>query len=1349
MDKILTSSGIQIHLTLQYVFRKQHSFGFLNESPESSASVLSVLTFWWMNAMILMGYKRPLTKHDLWKLDVENTTKYNSDLFSKRLKQKQSQSIKYKGILITLLTTYWFYMVLMAVLKFILSFLPYANPLILNWLIEYMGEDSTEPVWRGYLYAVLMFIAPMIESILTSQYDLGIGIITLRMRSCLTNAIYKKSLRLSSTGRKDFTIGEIVNLMAIDTSRIVEFVQVINETWSSPLQIAIALYLLWQQLGIASIAGLGAMLILIPINGYITGKMRSITTRVMLHKDKRIKLMNEILSGIKVLKLYAWESSFDDQVMEKRNNEIKQLTTRAYFQGAMVYIFNSATFLVSITSFTTFVLMDSSNVLTPQKAFVSLSLFNQLRFPLNLLPRLISFYAMFSVSIKRINKYMSGDEIDSQSISHDMNNKDAIVVENASFSWTKTDNQTLSDISMTVPKNKLIAIVGQVGAGKSSLLHALLGDMFKLKGNINLNGSIAYVPQQAWIQNATLRQNIIYTNPLDEKKLNKIIDNCALIQDLEILPGGETTEIGEKGINLSGGQKQRVSMARACYSDADVYLLDDPLSALDANVGKHVFDRVIGPNGMLKNKTRVLVTHRISVLSKCDQIIVMKDGFISEFGSYKQLLENRGDFAEFLMSHINEGNNGFISEFGSYKQLLENRGDFAEFLMSHINEGNDEEMDEEEMQLIDEVVTSDSIHRQRSRTKSSDSYSKGLERRRTQSNASKVSKVSAKQESDKTLEQKLKKMSKLTEAEKSETGSVKWSVYWAYFQRIGLIGTCAILVSYIASSAFNVGSSQWLSLWSDDSNNAERVNDIRWRNIRLGIYGVLGCGEAIFLLISTITMNLATLRGARLLHNDMLHHIFRAPMSFFDTTPMGRILNRFSRDVDICDTMLGMNIRMTMIQTFRAISAFVVMAIETPLVLVAILPIGLIYLFVQRLYIPTSRQLRRIESTTRSPIYIHFSETLTGATSIRAYGSVEQFIDESNKRVDLNNMSTFAATLTSCWLSIRLEFLGYCIIFVNALYAVISRGSLTPGVAGLTLSYSMTITRTLNNLIRATTLLETNIVSVERCLEYTETPLEALWHKPDEQPPPEWPQNGCITFESYSTRYREGLDLVLKEISFHINAGNRVGVVGRTGAGKSSLTLALFRLIESTNGLIKIDGIDISKLGLYDLRSRITIIPQDPVLFTGTLRINLDPFEKHSDSDIWTALELAHLKQFIDSLDAGLNHPVSEGGDNLSVGQKQLICLARALLRKSRIIVLDEATAAVDIETDELIQQTIRTEFNECTIVTIAHRLNTILDYDRVLVLSKGQIAEYDCPQVLLNNTNSIFYSMARDSGHI
>lgn len=493
-------------------------------------------------------------------------------------------------------------------------------------------------------------------------------------------------------------------------------------------------------------------------------------------------------------------------------------------------------------------------------------------------------------------------------------------------------------------------------------------------------------------------------------------------------------------------------MARACYSSADIYLLDDPLSALDANVGKHIFDRVIGPNGMLKDKTRVLVTHRISVLSKCDHIIVMKNGTISESGSYRQLLKDGGDFADFMLTHLNE----------------------------------EEDIEEEDLKLINQSVKSGSIERQRSRTNTTDSL---VERKRSATNDSKASaSAAADQKADN--EKKKKKSGRLVEAETSETGSVAWTVYWEYFTRVGLIWCCAVLLSNVGSSSFNIAASQWLSLWSDDANNPQLVNDIEWRNTRLAVYGVLGSMEAVFLLVSTIALSLATLRGARILHNDMLHHLLRAPMSFFDTTPMGRILNRFARDIDVCDTTLSMHIRMTLIQAFRAVTALVVMAVETPLVLVVIIPIGLIYIFIQRLYIPSSRQLRRIESTTRSPIYIHFSETLTGSSSIRAFGSVDRFIDESNQRVDTNNMSSFATIITGRWLSVRLEFLGYTIIFANALYAVLSRRTLSPGVAGLTLSYAMTITRTLNNLVRNTTQLETNIVSVERCLEYTQTPVE-------------------------------------------------------------------------------------------------------------------------------------------------------------------------------------------------------------------------------------------------------------------
>ena len=488
-------------------------------------------------------------------------------------------------------------------------------------------------------------------------------------------------------------------------------------------------------------------------------------------------------------------------------------------------------------------------------------------------------------------------------------------------------------------------------------------------------------------------------------------------------------------------------MARACYSSADVYLLDDPLSALDANVGKHIFDRVIGPKGMLKDRTRVLVTHKMSILSKCDRIIVMKDGSVSESGSYRQLLKNGGDFAELIMSHITEE--------------------------------SDEEMSEEELKLIKQFVREDSFQRQRSRTRSSEKSSKVIHRT-----------ISAEPKPDISEKRSKERHSKLTAAETSEIGSVKWSVYWDYMKRMGILGAFTVFISYSAATAFNVVSSKWLSLWSEDSNDPELINDIQWRNIRLAVYSVLASGEALSMLFTIITINLAAFRAARLMHKDMLHYIFRAPMAFFDTTPMGRVLNRFSRDINVCDLILNKNIRGTLTQCFRAVGAFVVIGIETPIVLVVILPIAMLYGVLQHVYIPTSRQLKRIESTTRSPVINHFSETLLGATSIRAYGVVDKFIDESNRRVDTNNMSSFCSIIVQFWLSLRLEFLGYSMVFVDALYVVMSRNSLSSGTTGLTLSYAMTITRIFHHLINNSSLLETNIVSVERCLEYTRIPSE-------------------------------------------------------------------------------------------------------------------------------------------------------------------------------------------------------------------------------------------------------------------
>ena len=663
---------------------------------------------------------------------------------------------------------------------------------------------------------------------------------------------------------------------------------------------------------------------------------------------------------------------------------------------------------------------------------------------------------------------MNSDELDSDCIEHNPDQDSPIVVDDASFTWSKEDViPTLNNITMRVNKNKLIAVVGQVGSGKSSLLSAILGDMIKTDGTVNVNGSMAYVPQQAWIMNSTLKDNVLFTKPMDRRKFDKVLDCCALRPDLEILPGGEMTEIGEKGINLSGGQKQRVAMARACYSEADIYLLDDPISALDAHVGKQVFEKVIGSNGLLRNKTRILVTHRISVLPNVDEIIVMKNGSISEFGTYRELLERKGNFAEFLI------------------QYLENTN----------------EVIEEDLELYGEIVSKIKPELERTLSFNRSTSSDGQVRHRTLSALSKTSKISQEETQKKVIPKEGRgkgggkgdgkgRKGKLIEDEHSETGSVKLSVYLNYLKKIGIWSLIAVFMSDVALSGLNFGSSLWLSAWSDDSLDPINRFDDSLRNLRLGVYGALGGGQTIFTLIATISITLACLRGAKILHNEMLVHLMRAPISHFDTTPMGRILNRFSKDIDTADTVLGMSIRMVMMRFFSTLVSFAIIGYETPYVLLAIIPLGIIYYFIQRYYISTSRQLRRIQSNARSPVIGHFTETLSGASNIRAYGMTEVFIHESNTRVDIHHNTTFESTVANRWLSTRLEFLGYTIVLIDAFFVIFMRNSISPGMAGLTLSYAMRITGALNQMVQASTTLETDIVSVERCVEYTQTPTE-------------------------------------------------------------------------------------------------------------------------------------------------------------------------------------------------------------------------------------------------------------------
>ncbi|KAJ8246363.1 hypothetical protein GJAV_G00266900 [Gymnothorax javanicus] len=1336
-----------------------------NPCPETTAGFLSKMTFWWFTSMAIKGYKKPLENKDLWSLNKQDSSQvvvpqllqewkaentrvqsggHEEDTRAQYYKTPLAAEANHVGggveeaevllsgrqdsrqpsFLRCLLKAFGPYFLIGSAYKLAQDMITFINPQLLSKLISFTKQKDA-PSWWGFALAFLMFASTLLQTIILHQHFQYCFVTGMRLRTAIVGAIYRKSLVITNAARRSSTVGEIVNLMSVDAQRFMDLTTFLNMLWSAPLQIILALYFLWQNLGPSVLAGVAVMILLIPLNAAIAMKTRAFQVEQMQYKDARIKLMNEILNGIKVLKLYAWENSFRDKVLHIRQNELNVLRKMAYLGALSTMAWTSAPFIVALTTFAVFVTVDENNVLDAEKAFVSLSLFNILRFPLNMLPQVISSVVQASVSLKRIQQFLSHDELDPNAVDRKSIATDhAVTVVNGKFTWAKGDPAVLHNVSLMVPTGSLLAVVGNVGCGKSSLLSALLGEMETLDGEISIRGSVAYVPQQAWIQNATLRDNILFGRPYHEQKYRCVLEACALTPDLQVLPGGDQTEIGEKGINLSGGQRQRVSLARALYSEADVYLLDDPLSAVDAHVAKHIFDNVIGPGGALKGKTRILVTHGISFLPQVDNILVMVDGRVSEMGSYNDLLQQNGAFAEFLRNYALED----ISEEEEEEMvsMTEDDGSFHDDTLSnHADMGDEPVVTETKRQFIRQISV----------------ISNDLE------NPKKMSirprRCSERKHMETPQESKQQEVKKLIQAETAETGRVKLKVFWEYAKAVGPLLSIFICVLYGCQNAAAIGANIWLSYWTNDSalNRTEQNTQMR-----VGVYAALGLTQGILVMISSFTLALGNIGAAKKLHSGLLENKFHTPQSFFDTTPIGRIINRFSKDIYVIDEVLPSTILMFLGTLFHSTSTMIVIIITTPIFIVVILPLAVIYFFAQRFYVATSRQLKRLESVSRSPIYSHFSETITGTSVIRAYMRQDAFILISDMKVDENQKSYYPGIVSNRWLGVRVEFIGNCIVLFAALFAVMAKDSLSAGSVGLSVSYALQVTMSLNWMVRMTSDLESNIVAVERVKEYSETQTEAPWEIEHSKPPPEWPAVGKVEFHDYSVRYREGLDLVLKNLSLSVKGGEKIGIVGRTGAGKSSMTLCLFRLLEAASGEITIDEVKISDIGLHDLRSKLTIIPQEPVLFSGTLRMNLDPFEKYSDEEVWKALELSHLKKFVSNQPSKLDLECSEGGENLSVGQRQLVCLARALLRKTRILILDEATAAIDLETDDLIQSTIRTQFEDCTVFTIAHRLNTIMDYTRVLVLDKGQISEFDTPTALISR-KGIFYGMAKDAG--
>ncbi|XP_071809243.1 ATP-binding cassette sub-family C member 9-like [Asterias amurensis] len=1321
---------------------------------ERYSNFLSDKTYWWVNWILKLGYKRTLVLEDLGSLPEEHSAAQIHRKFAKAFnlhKDKDHQPSLFK----VYMKVHGAVVAFALLLKLIADLLIFVGPVALTGIIEYAKiiseklppEVSEEPHFislseyfaNGYILVVVVFLAAIVRLLLLHLFDFRMQLEGFHLRSSLQTMIYEKSLRIAVTtiSSGDMTMGEINNHISTDAQNLGMFLNFGLNAVTLPIMLVVAVVLLYVNIGVSSLIGLSLFILVLPLQSVMAAFIAKIEKTVLEFADSRLKYTNEMLQSMKLLKLSGWEDIFTDAIESIRRKEIQ-----GYFKILISYGFVSGSsmatpLLVTLLSFAVYQPI-TGETLTPAKAFSTLTLFALLGEPMMMIPQSLYMCTSCFISTKRLQKFFAATEVeneDSNSSSlldsaDDGTTRDVVVgqahlqeheietdghvpllssivldpesytttrtplpdhlaikITSGNFAWGKeSESLTLRDINLDVPKGKLTMVIGAVGSGKSSLLSAILGEMTTESGSVQLNSasnSIAYANQKPWLLNDSMKDNVLFGLPFQSNRYKEVILSCALQPDIDILPAGDQTEIGEKGINLSGGQKQRVSVARAMYGRKDIVLLDDPLSALDGHVGAQMFkDGILGL--LLKNgQTVVLVTHQLQYLSHADKIVIMKDGRVEREGVLADIAEAEPEL------------------YSQYEKSVHNNTDDEE----------ESQTEEDRQELMRQISRQTSQQRKRLISQNS---------------------LSCLEESDDIK-------GKLIEDEEREQGSVSYKVYLFYLRSTTLPLMLAVFAAYILRTAFEVGTSFWLSKWASDNVNPE-LNSTS-SSYYVGVYGGLTGGATIFSFISSVALVFATISIAKKIFLKMLRTIAHMPIRFFDTTPVGRIINRFSSDIEIVDMMLMFNIDSCMIVLLMTLSAIIINVIVTPIFIVIILPVIIMFVFLQKVFLTTSRELQRINNITRSPVYAFFSESLVGLSTIRAYRSQRRFFNKILKYVSDNNVAYVYLTACNSWLGVRLDFIAALVVLLSGMSTLIAASltGLDASLVGLAISYALQISGYLNYLMRILAELEMQMNSVERIKHYTSLTPES---QEGMEPPLDWPKRGEIDLIAVSARYAEDLDPVLKDVNLHIAAGQKVGICGRTGSGKSSLTLTLLRMIDMYEGELRIDGIDIQCVCLTTLRKRLSIIPQDPVLFNGSIRMNLDPSESLSDAELWTALEIAQLKNVVTELQDGLDFQVSEGGDNFSMGQRQLFCLARAFLRKSRILIMDEATASIDTETDKMLQEVVATAFADRTVLTIAHRISTILESDIILVLEQGRIIEHDTPANLLADENSAFTAL-------
>ncbi|XP_060068252.1 ATP-binding cassette sub-family C member 5-like [Ylistrum balloti] len=1146
------------------------------------------------------------------------------------------------------------------------------SPLIMKLFRDRNREIREDDVWR-----CSEMEACDINTERSFPFPLGT-----RFRSGILGITYKKLLKLKNVNGK--TASEVITIFGSDALRVLLNTEMFVYILSVPIYMIIGTTYLYHLIGIWCFTAFVSFLVMYALQACLIEVIACLRRRTLGWTDLRIQKTYEVLANMKLIKMYAWEEPFHNSIKDIRETESKPLMKSSILHsitGAVIPLTPSLATVVTIASY-----VYAGNGLTASTGFSIVATLTFMRNIVSFVPYASRIFGETLISFERIKRFMLEEEFNPPRRDV-LESNNAVELRDTVFMWgndnnndpninndhrmseqnikdingreTMTTSLVLRNINLTLARGKHIGICGTVGCGKSSLLQAMIGRMPLITGHLAVGGTVAYAAQQAWIFNATLRENILFGRAYQQEWYTTVLQACCLSPDISILPNGDMTEIGDRGLNLSGGQKQRVSLARAVYSKRDIYILDDPFSAVDVHVGQHLFHRCI--NDVLKNKTVVLVTHQLQYLKHCDEIYVMDEGEIAEHGTHDSLLYRSGH----------------------YKKLLE------QFNMTHTNSTDDKTQAEDDMDS--KLRTGNANRQQYSGTDNSEvNNGKGY-------NSVPIVTISGQMEIP------------------PESNETRFSV--------DENATTFSLPTIINSTRVREDKSDYTDWY-------------------LTVYIYAAAGVTGMAVLKGIVIGMVVINASVNLHNKAIKRVMGTPMRYFDANPPGRILNRFSRDIEEADVFIPYMMDHLLQITIIVITSLATIAYNFPWILLPIIPVVFCVYIIQTISSVAIRNFKRLENVVRSPLLSHVTTSCIGLSTIVAYSEENDFINGCKQYSDRTTVGIFLYETCLKWIGQQMNMCGLVLSLTTTIVVLFTKDAISPAFAAMSLTMAINVASLTQFLSHALNDVDARFTSIERIHEYENLEIEK--ETGNLQVDKTWPSQGRITFSNVEMKYREDMDPTLKNISFDIIPKQKVGIVGRTGAGKSSLTAALFRLTDLSGGHVFIDDVEICSLSRKLLRSNLSSIPQDPVLFAGTIRYNLDPFDKYTDDQVWAALEQVHMKEKMNLLEQTLDFYVEESGENFSVGERQLICLARAILRQNKILVLDEATASIDTSTDAMIQKTIRDSFSDCTVLTIAHRLNTVLHCDVILVMDAGRVIEIGSPQTLLKSPSSHFNYMIR-----